>query len=194
MDHSTSRAAVRGLTYIVATAALGFAACGPAEREVRVQPAPGESYILDDAEIRSITMAANNSEIQEGRLALQKSRNDAVRQFAQRMITDHTALNQRIAADMNRAHRPAARGPLPHQLMTNSQRTMQTLQQLEGMQFDRTYIQNQVAVHQWLLNTLDNALIPSAHDNRLEDDLKDARETVAAHLQHARQIQSSLAR
>ncbi|HEX7117159.1 MAG TPA: DUF4142 domain-containing protein [Longimicrobiales bacterium] len=200
MDQSTSRAAVRAFPRFVAAAALGLAACGPSEREVRVQPAPGESYVLTDVEISSIMMNANNGEIQAGQLALQKSRNDAVRQFAQRMITEHTTLNQMISPHMDRRNRTdmrdgmGARGPISQQLSSNNQRTLHVLQQLEGAQFDRTYMQNQVAQHEWLLNTLDDALIPGADDNALERDLREARDMVASHLQQARQIRGSMGR
>lgn len=194
MDQSTTRTTVRGIPWVCAVVAIGLAACGPAEREVRVQPAPGESFVLSDAETASIMSTANTAEIQEGQLALQKSRNDAVRQFAQRMISDHTALNQELMAHMRRRDGKAGDNPITHQLMSNAQQSTRNLQQLDGMQFDRAYIQNQVAMHQWLLNTLDNALIPSADSNRLEADLREARDVIAAHLQHARQIQSSMGR
>lgn len=193
MDQSTNRTALRGLSWVCAVAAFGLAACGP-EREVRVQPAPGESFILNDAESASIMSTANTAEIQEGQLALQKSRNDAVRQFAQRMVSDHTALNQELMAHMRRHRGTSGANPITNQLQSNTQQTTRNLQQLEGMQFDRAYIENQIAMHQWLLNTLDNALIPGADDKQLEADLREARDVIASHLQHARQVQSSLGR
>lgn len=191
MDQSTTRTALRGLTWAFAAAAFGLAACGPAEREVRVQPAPGESFILTTAEAASIMSTANNAEIQEGQLALQKSQNEQVRQFAQRMISDHSALNQALAEHMRRDGM-AGGNPITQQLIANAQESVQNLQQLEGMQFDRAYIQHQVALHQWLLNTLDNALIPGTDDSRIHADMREARDVIASHLQAARQINASM--
>src|SRR5690606_23703846 len=189
------RTAPVGFFSIFAAAAIGLAACGPHERELRVQPAPpAESFILSDADAASIMSTANNAEIQEGQLALQKSRNDAVRQFAQRMVSDHSSMNQQLAEHMRRHNGMAGANPLTDQLVANGRTTMQNLQQLDGLQFDRPYIQNQVAMHQWLLNTIDNALIPGVHDDRLEKELRVARDVIAEHLQQARQIHSSLGR
>ena len=55
-------------------------------------------------------------------------------------------------------------------------------------------IADQVALHQWLLQTIDQVLIPSARNRDLERLLTDTRPTVAAHLEQARQIQNSLGR
>lgn len=192
MVQTTSRIESRAIALWAVAIAFGLSACRGAEPEPDGQPAPRAGRVISDAEIVSIVGTANNGEIQGGQLALQKSRNNAVRQFAQRMITEHTALNQRLMGLRVPADGMAGPGPIAQQLTTNTQRTMQVLQPLEGMQFDRTYMQNQVEIHQWLLNTLDDALIPSARDNELERDLRDARDIVASHLQQAQQIRASM--
>src|SRR5690606_20116955 len=104
------------------------------------------------AEVASVYATANRDEVQQAQIALHRSRDAAVRQFAQRMITDHTELNRALAnIGMADGRQP---NEITQQLRSNSQRTMQVLQQLEGTAFDRTYMQSQVAQHQWLLNTL----------------------------------------
>ncbi len=193
MVHATPRRTVRVLALGAAVSILALGACQSPEPDVSGQPAPGGGLILSDAEVGNITMSANNAEIQAAQLALQKSRNDAVRQFAQRMITDHTTLNQRLAS-LEGDLRGTTGSQLNQQINSTAQQTLRTLQQLEGAQFDRTYMQNQVQQHQWLLESLDNALIPSARNNRLEKDLMEARSIVASHLQQAQQIHGTLNR
>lgn len=193
MVHATPRRPARVLALGAAISILALGACQSPEPDVRGQPAPGEGLILSDAEVGNIAMSANNAEIQTSQLALQKSRNDAVRQFAQRMITDHTTLNQRLAS-LEGDLRGTTGSQLNQQINSTAQQTLRTLQQLEGAQFDRTYMQNQVQQHQWLLESLDNALIPSARNNRLEKDLMEARSMVASHLQQAQQIHGTLNR
>ena len=193
MVHATARRTVRVLALGAAVSILALGACQSPEPDVSGQPAPGGGLILSDAEVGNITMSANNAEIQAAQLALQKSRNDAVRQFAQRMITDHTTLNQRLAS-LEGDLRGTTGSQLNQQINSTAQQTLRTLQQLEGAQFDRTYMQNQVQQHQWLLESLDNALIPSARNNRLEKDLMEARSIVASHLQQAQQIHGTLNR
>lgn len=80
------------------------------------------------------------------------------------------------------------------QQQSRSSQAMQSLQQLQGADFDRAYIADQVAIHQWLLQTIDQVLIPSARDRDLERLLTETRPTIASHLEQARQIQNSLGR
>jgi putative membrane protein len=79
-------------------------------------------------------------------------------------------------------------------LVNGSQQTVSALNTYSGVDFDRQYINSQVDIHQWLLNTLDNTLIPSANNRQLRDFLKTQRTAVATHLDRARQIQNNLGR
>jgi len=179
----------RSLLLLSPAAALFLVgACGSPEPVVNGQPGPRR--VLTDANVTAIATAANNGEISEGQLALTRSRNQDVREFAQRMITDHTALNQQI---MDEAQRTGMQPEdLTAQLQATSQRSLQTLGARNGREFDRAYIANQVSLHQWLLETMDNTLIPSARDNRLESMLEGQRRVIADHLEHARRLQQSL--
>lgn len=163
-------------------------ACGSPEPVVDGQPAPRR--VLTDANVTSIATAANNGEIGEGQLALSRSRNQQVREFAQQMISDHTALNQQI---MHEAQRTGMQPEeLTSRIQATSEQTLRSLGQREGAAFDRAYIANQVAMHRWLLETMDNTLIPAARDDRLESLLRSQRAIIADHLEHALRVQQSL--
>ena len=69
--------------------ALMLAACGLAPT---AKAAQGPS----DAQIVGIVLAADQIDIDYGKLALAKSKDKAVRDFAQRMITDHSAVSKRV--------------------------------------------------------------------------------------------------
>lgn len=84
----------------------------------------------------------NLAEIQTGQLALQKSTNDATRQYAQRMINEHTQAQRELA------QLAAARGvQLPTTVDAAHQAMMARMQQLSGQQFDREYLNSQVQDH-----------------------------------------------
>lgn len=81
-------------------------------------------------------------EIQFGQLALQKSNNDQVKTFAQKMITDHTQLNN----DMLPFAQQAGITP-PTQLKPKDQAEYDQLSKLSGNAFDKKYIQSMVKDH-----------------------------------------------
>lgn len=164
------------------------AACGsPAPV---VEGLPGPRRTLTGANLTAIAMAANNAEIGEAQLALARSRNDAVRQFAQRMITDHTAFNQEIMQIADRVGMQPEE--LTAEIQANAQRSRQSLEARTGAEFDRAYIAHQISMHRWLLETIDNVFIPAAGDSRLEGLLEARRATVADHLRQAQQVQQML--
>ncbi len=81
-------------------------------------------------------------EIQFSQLALQKSSNDDVKTFAQKMITDHTQLNN----DMQPFAQQAGITP-PTQLKPKDQTEYDQLSKLSGSAFDHKYIQSMVKDH-----------------------------------------------
>lgn len=168
---------------------LGLAACAPSAVDTRAQPG---ALVLSDANVSSIFGTANMGEVQLAQLALQRTSNDAVRGYAQRMIQDHTNANQQLERILTSARmRPVPVEPTDR-LSRSVSETMATLQQLEGTAFDRAYMESQVEMHRWLLGTLDDALIPSTRRRDLEELLRNNRSIVAAHLQQAQQILASL--
>ncbi|HEX7153052.1 MAG TPA: DUF4142 domain-containing protein [Thermoanaerobaculia bacterium] len=142
-----------------------------------------------ETDIAAIMAAANEGEIQQGQAARTRAQSADVRAFADQMVTDHTnALNQ--GRDLfGRIGVTPADNTTSSTLRANSQRTVTNLGTYNGQDFDRTYIRSQIDLHQWLLSTLDTALIPSARNAELRTFLEQQRATVAAHLEHARRLQ-----
>jgi putative membrane protein len=82
------------------------------------------------------------TEVELGRLAVQKGVSEAVKQFGQRMIDDHTAANQQLTqlASQKGITLPTALDP-KHAAM------VQKFQRLTGAQFDREYTKQMVQDH-----------------------------------------------
>src|SRR3954463_4686183 len=53
---------------------------------------------INDAQIASIVVTANQVDIDAGKLATSKATNPEVKKFAQTMITDHTGVNKQATA------------------------------------------------------------------------------------------------
>ena len=82
-------------------------------------------------------------EVQSSELALQKSQDANVQEFAKQMVADHTANNQELIATAQ------AEGlTVPTQISSPQAELMQTIQGAEGDAFDSAYVQAQTTAHE----------------------------------------------
>ena len=145
-----------------------------------------------DAEIAATVVAANDTDIKNGQLALSKTANAGVKAFAKEMVAAHTQLNQQGSALLTKLNVTPADNPTSTSIRTGGDTTRETLKGLSGDAFDKAYINAEVDLHQAVLDQLDNTLIPSAQNAELKDLLQKARPTIAAHLDHAKSLKSKL--
>lgn len=145
-----------------------------------------------DAEIAATVIAANDTDIENGKLALEKSTNADVKQFAKEMIAAHTQLNQQGSALLTKLGVTPADNPTSTSIKTGGESTRATLKGLSGADFDKAYVNGEVDLHQAVLDQLDNTLIPSAQNAELKTLLQQARPTISAHLDHAKSMKAKL--
>lgn len=179
-----------------AITALGVGACAPVNSESMSAPQPTPTAVsasaMTDADIAAIVVTANTIDVQNGELALSKTSNPEVRNFAQRMVTDHNAVNQAAVALVTKLGVAPTENATSTGLKEGADQTRARLSALDGAAFDKAYIDNEVAYHQAVLDALDNTLIPSAQNADLRATLVSVRPAFVAHLEHAQQLQSSL--
>jgi len=125
-------------------------------------------------------------EIQAGKLAETRSKNADVKAFAKMMVTDHTAMTNEM--------RPliAAAGQKPaDKLDERRQGFIDNLKQATDANFDKTYIDQQVAGHGEAL-TLMQGYAGDGSDAGLKAGAAKAVPKVQAHLDKAKSIQATL--
>ncbi|HYW09512.1 MAG TPA: DUF4142 domain-containing protein [Longimicrobium sp.] len=145
--------------------------------------------MLSDPNIAAIGHASNMDEIQTSQVALGRSQNAQVRQFAQQMVTEHTAADQRMARMLQAKGMTMQPEATATRLMQATQQTVASLNSRSGMDLDRTYMAHQVQAHQWTLTALDRTLIPGARDPEMKAFLANTmRPAVAMHLQMAQRM------
>jgi putative membrane protein len=147
----------------------------------------GMNTILD-ADSGAVARTINDGEIQMAQLALSNASSQAVRDYAQMMITDHTNANSMLQS----AGYGMRENPITQTLNMEVNRQMSRLRGRTGAGFDREYIGSQVMMHQTTLDTMRTTLMPSAQEEKLKQTLGTMRETVQMHLEHARMMQSQL--
>src|SRR5690606_976478 len=132
-------------------------------------------------------------DIDNGQLALKKSKNEEVKKFAERMVTDHTAVNKAAVELVTKLKVTPEESDASKGLVTSGEETRANLETLEGAEFDKAYVENEVAYHAAVSGVLKTQLIPAASNQELKDALVGAQPAFDAHLQHAKQIQAALA-
>jgi putative membrane protein len=82
------------------------------------------------------------AEVEMGQLALQKASDDKVKQFAQKMVDDHTKANDQLKQVAQ-----AQNIPLPTSMDAMSQKEYDRLSKMSGTEFDKAYMQHQLKDH-----------------------------------------------
>jgi putative membrane protein len=140
------------------------------------QPSPADKMFVGKA------MQGSLAEIQLGQLTLQKSNNAQVKEFAQRMIDDHTKLNEQM--------KPVAQQlgvAVPDQISKGDRKTIAKLQALSGSAYDQAYIKDMVKDHKQDLNEFQMEA-SSGQDQTAKDAANQGSKVIAQHLQMAQQM------
>jgi putative membrane protein len=152
----------------------------------------GKAAAPTDAQIAAIVVAANKVDIKAGNLALSKSNNSKVKKFADRMVVDHSGVNKSAVNLVDKLNIKPAGNPTSKHLTAVGEKAMQRLKGMNGAKFDKAYINNEVIYHEIVLDALDKTLIPNAQNPKLKALLVKVRPAIAAHLDHAKQVQAAL--
>lgn len=147
---------------------------------------------VNDAQIASIVVTANQIDIDAGKLAEAMSTNTEVKKFAQRMVTDHAGVNKAAVDLATKLKVTPQDNPTSQSLKVGGEKNIANLKSLKGAAFDKAYIDQEVAYHQQVLDAVDKTLIPSAQNEELKALLVKVRPAFVAHLEHAKHIQSAL--
>lgn len=146
----------------------------------------------NDAEIAAIVVAANAVDIDAGKLAQSRTGSKTVRAFAERMVADHTSVNQQATALVQKLNVTPAENDTSMGLKKDGGATLAKLKGMSGKAFDKAYVDNEVTYHQTVLDALDKTLIPNAANAELKALLVKVRPAFVAHLEHAKHLQAEL--
>jgi putative membrane protein len=152
--------------------------------------AHAEVVTPSDPEIVGIVAAANTGEILAAEEALKRSAHPEVKQFAQQMIDEHTAMNKENMGLANKAGLKKEDSTTSKMLTKKAQSDLKKLKELKGAEFDKEYVGDQVLMHKLVLETIENVLVKSADNAELKAMLVQAQTRVAAHLEHSKTLKA----
>jgi putative membrane protein len=171
---------------IVAIVAFGLASPLVTARAEQSAAAP------TDSEIAAIVVAANQVDMDAGTLAKSKAQSTEVRALAERMVIDHTGVNEQASALVGRLKVTPKSNATSEGLTKGGDENLAKLRGLSGAAFDKAYVMNEVTYHQTVIDALDKTLIPNARNADLRELLVKVRPAFVSHLEHARHLQSKL--
>jgi putative membrane protein len=154
--------------------------------------AKAEDAKLTDPQIAHIAYTAGVIDIENADLALKKSKSAAVRAFAQDMVRDHKAVNDKALALVKALGVTPEDNPTSKSLVEAAGSDRAALAKLDGAAFDKAYVAKEVAYHETVNNTLETALIPSATNPDLKALLGTGLKIFQGHEQHAEHLAASL--
>lgn len=137
---------------------------------------------VNDEQIASIAVAANEVDVDAGKLAVARSTRDDFKAFGQLMITDHTGVNKAATALVTRLKVIPQDSPTSQSLKAGGEKNLAHLKTLERAAFDKAYVDHEVGYHQLVIDSLDKTLIPGATNEELKALLVKVRPAFVAHL------------
>ena len=168
------------------TALAVFAAFSTVQAQNEATPPP------TDAQIAMIAVTADTVDIDAGKMAVEKTSNRAVKEFAETMVRDHTAVNVKATALAKKLGVTPQESDTSKSLKADGDKKIAELKAMTVADFDKAYIDNEVSYHEAVLGVLDKTLIPNTRNAELRKLLESARPIFVAHLAHAKKLQESL--
>ena len=149
----------------------------------------GIGVTLSDAEIVKVLHVANMGEINAAQAAKAKATSPQVKQFAQMMIKDHTAMDGKVKELEQKLGLKPADSVLSAGLQAKAKTEIAGLKATSGETFDKAYIASQVSMHGDVQEAIRDSLMPSVKNAELKALLQEAKPKIDMHLQHAQQLQ-----
>ena len=156
---------------------------------------PASSYAADklnDAQIAHIAYTAGDIDIKAAEIALTHAKSAAVKSFAEDMVRDHKAVNDKALALVKKLNVTPEDNATSKGLAEGAETKRAELEKLSGAAFDRAYVTNEVAFHKTVDDALETTLIPSAQNPELKSLLETGLKIFQGHQQHAEQVAGSL--
>ena len=154
--------------------------------------ATAQSAKPNDAQIAHIAYTAGLADIANAQQAMKKSKNKDVRAFAQNMLDDHKAVNDKALALVKKLNVTPQDNDTSKAIAKGQADKRAALEKLNGKAFDKAYAENEVAYHKTVNGALQSTLIPSSSNGELKSLLETGLKIFQGHQQHAEHVAAAL--
>jgi len=145
-----------------------------------------------DPQIAHIAYTAGQLDITAAKQALSKSKNKEVVSFAEDMVRDHEAVNKQALDLVKKLKVTPEDNDTSRALSKQAADKSTELAKLNGAEFDKAYVANEIAYHKTVNGALETTLIPSASNPELKSLLQTGLKIFQGHQQHAEHVAAAL--
>ncbi|TCN29469.1 DUF4142 domain-containing protein [Sinorhizobium americanum] len=145
-----------------------------------------------DQQIAHIAYTAGVLDIEAAKQAIAMSKNKAVVEFAETMLRDHEAVNSQALDLVKKLNVTPEDNDTSKALSQAAETKRQELAKLSGAEFDRAYVEHEVAYHKQVNGALETMLIPAAQNGELKSLLETGLKLFQGHQQHAEHVAAEL--
>ena len=149
----------------------------------------GIGVTLNDAEVIQVLHVANAAEIKAAQNAKTQAKSPKVKEFAEQMIKDHTAMDRKVKDLEQKLNLKPQDSALSRTLQAKANAAIASLKPMSGEAFDEAYILSQVSMHGDVKESIRDSLLPSAQNAELKALVQEAAPKIDMHLQHAERLQ-----
>ncbi len=122
---------------------------------------------LDDATIIAIFDQANAADIATGKIGAQKGHSEEVRALGRMVATDHEAVLQ-MGRDLAKKLGITPTPPANDTSVANQEKALAILKSKSGPEFDKAYLQHEIAFHQSVIDAIKGTLLPAIKNEQLK--------------------------
>lgn len=145
-----------------------------------------------DPQIADIAYTAGQIDIEQAIDALKRTHAKAVRSFAEEMVRDHLAVNNKVLALCDKLKVTPAANDTSKTMYREAALKRDELSGLSGAAFDKAYAENEVAYHEAVNGALESTLIPAAQNAELKSLLQAGLKIFKEHQKHAEHLVTEL--
>ena len=180
------------LALVVATACSSSEDGSDGNLAMAATPAPAAAPpALDDPTIVAIFDAANTADIETGKLAAKKGRSKAVREFGAMLAHDHTVV-RRLGRDLATRLNVTPTPPADDASAKAHADAMAKLRALSGDEFDKAFLDHEVAFHRGVIDAVGTTLMPAIQNSELKALVEKVAPNFEAHRAQAANLRQKL--
>lgn len=146
--------------------------------------------VFSDGEIAKVLTTLNEGEIEAANIELKHGQSHDAKDFAKMMIDEHAKNMATTKTVAKKNSLGAKESELSRSLSKEAKNANQNLKASNEAVIDKAYVKEQIKMHQDALNMIDKKLVPNVKNPELKEHLLSTRTAVAAHLDHAKELQS----
>jgi putative membrane protein len=167
---------------------IAFAGTLMATPAMSQAPAPAVS----EGQIVKYIETVNHGEIADAKMALRRSKDADIKNFAKEMIKDHGASDKKMTELARHLKLKPASSEETTSLMSEAKSGDKELRAAKGTDFDKAYIDVQAKMHGEVADTIQNQFVPAATSDEMKSALSDTRSTVQNHQKMAQDLANKM--